>query len=470
MDEFPLLTNYRPGALGSFTMPPRNVVSPGLQPQPTPSTAFNTRADFLPQSQGALDSFLPPVVQPPAPDAPLFDRYDDPSRDKWMWLLQASLGTAAAAGQPGATALGAAGQGGSAATAQLMKTQSERARAQREEALRRAQLAVQLTQAQKELNNRWDVKVADNGDVVKFNKYSGETEVVPSATGPKEKGELAFLSEKLEREKDTLTPEAKKRIEKRIEVLNTPPGGPNINILPGEKASATALGKGTGERINEDLKEGRNAFASLRQLDNLEDKLDEITPGPLAGPINVLQALANNVGVDLRKQAEKIGVPLDKVEDPQVFNALAEGLVIENLSKMGSKPTDRDLASLRSIYPSLGKVKGANQQLIQLMRAQFQNKADGAREILEAMKDDPDFNSVSKYDRVMFDRARNRYESERAARLKDRESRSQKVTPEQVRTRWLELYQTDPAAAERYLIEQKKSGNVKNSDIERWTQ
>lgn len=470
MNEFPLSTSYRPGALGAFLpqLPSRNVVSPGITPPAMPTSSFNQRSEMLPQAAGALEAFLPPAVQGPAPDAPLIDRYDDPSRDKWLWLLQASLGTAAAAGRPGATALGAVGEGGSAATGQLIKSQAERARAQREEAVRRAQLAVQLTQAQKELNNRWEVKVADNGDVVKFNKLTGETEVVPSATGPKEKGEHAFLLAQLRDPK--LSDEERALVKKRIEVLNTPPGGPNINILPGEKAAAGAFGKGAGERANEDIAAGRSAFDSLRQLNVLEDKLDSINTGPLASPINTLQALADNVGIDLQKQADAVGVRLDKVEDPQVFNAMAESLVIENLKKMGSKPTDRDMAALRSVFPQLGKVKEANRQLIDIMRGQFEGKVRSTQEILEAMEADSDFGSVSKYDRMLFNNARKKYEAEAKRRKQDRAGRqtTEKVAPDVVRTRWLELYSKSPEEAETYLREQKKAGNVTNAIIQSW--
>lgn len=467
MAEFPLATSYRPGALGAF-LPNQNTVSPGVIPPAPPVSAFNQRSEMLPQAAGALDAFLPPTVQSPAPGAPLFDRYDDPSRDKWMWLLQASLGTAAAAGQPGATALGAIGKGGSAATAQLIQSQAERARAQREEAVRRAQLAVGLAQAQKELNNRWEVKVADNGDVVKFNKLTGETQVVPSATGPKEKGEHAFLLAQLR--DPSLSPEEKALVKKRIEVLNTPPGGPSINILPGERAAASSFGKGAGERADKDISEGRQAFENLRQLNTLEDKLDGINTGPLEGPLNTLQALADNVGIDLQKHADKLGIRLNDVVNPQVFSAVAESLVIENLSKMGTKPTDRDMAALRSIFPNLGRVKGANKQLIDIMRGQFEGKIRSTEELLAAMEDDPDFKSVSKYDRLLFAQAKKRYEAEAERRKQDRAGRqsTEKVSPEAVRTRWMELYAKSPEEADLYLREQKKAGNITNTVIQSW--
>ena len=50
------------------------------------------------------------------------------SRDKWMALLQASLGTMAAAGQPGSTALGAIGQGGLTGLQGLREVQAQRAK------------------------------------------------------------------------------------------------------------------------------------------------------------------------------------------------------------------------------------------------------------------------------------------------------------------------------------------------------
>lgn len=465
-----LYTDYSPALSGLLSPPARQVAGPAPV-VPSPTSAFNTRAEFLPQATGALDSFLPPVNDEPAPDAPLFDRYNDPARDKWMWLLQASLGMAEAAGKPGSTALGALGAGGRAATSEIMKVQADRERARREEALRRQTLAVQLTQAQKDLKNKWDVKISDNGDAVRFNKETGETVTIPGATGPKDKGEFSFLLGKL---KDpNLSDDERADVRKRLSVLQTQPGAANVTITNvGEKAASGAYGKGAGEDLLAQVQAGSNAFDSLKQLDSLEDKLGEVETGPLAKPVNTLQALAANVGVDLKEHAKKIGVNLNDVDNPQVFGAVAESLVIENLKKMGAKPTDRDMQSLRSIYPELGKSPGANQQLIDMMRKQFESSVGGTRELLDIMKDDPDFQNTSRYHRAIFERRAKQYDAMKAERAKriDEGKSDKPMSLPAVKSRYQELYSKSPEEAAKFLQKAVKRGDVKPSDIRGWAE
>ena len=73
-------------------------------------------------------------------------------QDKWMALLQASLGTMAAAGQPGATALGSVGQGGLVGIQGLRELQAQRA----QERMRKMVLTGQLAQHQDTLQQRRD--------------------------------------------------------------------------------------------------------------------------------------------------------------------------------------------------------------------------------------------------------------------------------------------------------------------------
>lgn len=463
-----LYSDYSP-ALGGVLSPPARQVAGPSPVLPSPTTAFNTRSEFLPQATGALDAFLPPVNDEPAADAPLFDRYNDPSRDKWMWLLQASLGMAEAAGKPGATAIGALGAGGRAATSEIMKVQGDRERARREEALRRQTLAVQLTQAQKDLKNKWDVKISDSGDAVRYNKETGETVVIPGVTGGKDKGEYSFLLGKLR--DPNLSDEERARLDKRLKVLENINQGSNVTITNvGEKAASGAYGKGAGEDLLARVQEGTSAFDSLKQLDSLEDKLGEIETGPLAKPVNTLQALAANVGVDLKEHAKKVGVNLNDVDNPQVFNALAESLVIENLKKMGAKPTDRDMQSLRSTYPELGKSPGANKQLVEMMRKQFEGSIGGTRELLDIMKDDPDFQNTSRYHRAIFERRSKEYDSlktDRAKRMEQSQSGKPMSLP-QVKSRYLELVEKNPEEATRFINEALKRGDVKRSDLRVW--
>jgi len=462
-----LYSDYSPALSGVLSPPARQVAGPSPV-LPSPTSAFNTRAEFLPQATGALDAFLPPINEEPALDAPLFDRYSDPSRDKWMWLLQASLGMAEAAGKPGATALGAAGAGGRAATTDIMKVQAQRDQARREEALKRQQLAIQLTQAQKDLKNKWDVKISDSGDAVRFNKETGETVTIPGVTGGKDKGEAGWLAKQLE--DPNLSDRLRNRYEARLKVLNTPPGA-NVTITNvGEKAASGAYGKGAGEDLLARVQEGTSAFNSLRQLNALEDRMDNIQTGPLAKPVNTLQALAENVGVDLQAHAKKIGVNLNDVDNPQVFNALAESLVIENLTKMGAKPTDRDMQSLRSTFPELGKSPGANRQLVDMMRKQFEGSVNSTRELLDIMKDDPDFQSTSRYHRTVFDRRDKEYQAMKADRDKRRSAADsgKPMSLPAVRAEYVKLYDKDPEEAARFLRSAVKRGDVKPSDIRGW--
>jgi len=90
-----------------------------------PGLTFKQAASLDPEEEEEPDKYgeyLKKQISDEGIDAPIS------SRDKWMALLQASLGTMAAASQPGATALGSVGQGGLTGLQGLREVQAQRAK------------------------------------------------------------------------------------------------------------------------------------------------------------------------------------------------------------------------------------------------------------------------------------------------------------------------------------------------------
>ena len=298
----------------------------------------------------------------------------DPAADRAMALARGGFNMAAAAGKPGATFLGALGVGGGLAVEGTMADRArETKRLQDEELLGIKKLTSRaaLAKALKEGTTETQKLIEYRDTLPEGGKEWKEVNAIIEKKGSYNDtfGEI----EKLIRARDAYdegTPDWN-RLNAIIEKKGRDTKDPALAIIEAlnsqTEESEKAFGKAMGTKYGEIVAQGDAApgiFSTANRLDTALRKSVETgaRPGGFASGIQRLKEYAEGFGYELGFE-----LPEGALTNPdfQFSEALQKSLVRDLLkSKMGSKPTDRDLQFMIDTLPNMGIGPKANKMLI----------------------------------------------------------------------------------------------------------
>jgi hypothetical protein len=298
----------------------------------------------------------------------------DPKADLAYALATGGFKMAEAAGKPGATFLSALGAGGNAAVEGTVAARSRaRAEDQADElmGIKRTTAKATLMKALKE--GTTDVqKLIEYRD--KLPAGSKERDMVQNIIDKKgDINEGLGEVEKLVRLRETYAKGSTdwNRINNIIEKKGRDQKSEASQIIEamnkGVGEQEKALGKKLGERQAEIITNGDLASATFGTLSTLHVSMNKSiaagsTPGGFAGAFDELSRYAESVGAKLGFE-----LPPEARSNSQfqLSTALQKTLVRDLLkSKMGARPSDRDLSFMIETLPNMGFGAEANQMLI----------------------------------------------------------------------------------------------------------
>ena len=177
------------------------------------------------------------------------------------------------------------------------------------------------------------------------------------------------------------------RMNKLTNISQTDPVVEAIKAMnKGVSEESKQYGGARGTSYAEMVDRGDIAGGAVSGLDTLEDSLVEsaargVTSGGFTGAINSLKVYAESIG-----SAFGMGLPDGWESDPnfQFSDALQKTFVRNMLkSKMGTKPTDKDLQFLIDTLPNMGLTPENNALLIENMREGLMGDLDSSLDYLD---------------------------------------------------------------------------------------
>ena len=141
-----------------------------------------------------------------------------------------------------------------------------------------------------------------------------------------------------------------------------------VNVGKAEGEQAKTIAKAEGENYNayvSDAKVARTNDATLNRLEGLNEKAFDGAAAP------AYKSAA--------KLAETVGINVDGLTETQLFDSLANQLVLGQTSKLTGVLTDKDMDLLASTVPQLSQTKEGRKQLIGIMKEMNSATKDKAR-------------------------------------------------------------------------------------------
>lgn len=135
-----------------------------------------------------------------------------------------------------------------------------------------------------------------------------------------------------------------------------------INILPGEPAFQKALGQQLGKQISGIAEAGQLAGRMEPSLRQMADLLagGGVQTGALQPGITALQAIADDLGVDLAGLAARFDMDLGSLSEKQEFDRLATELITEGFQKFKGNLNQKEVELAIAAFAGLGRSEGAN--------------------------------------------------------------------------------------------------------------
>ena len=141
-----------------------------------------------------------------------------------------------------------------------------------------------------------------------------------------------------------------------------------VNMGKAESEQAKTIAKAEGENYNsyvKDAKVARTNDATLSRLEGLNEK--------------AFDGVAAPAYKSAAKLAEAVGINVDGLTETQLFDSLANQLVLGQTSKLTGVLTDKDMELLASTVPQLSQTKEGRKKLIGIMKEMNSAVKDKAR-------------------------------------------------------------------------------------------
>lgn len=151
--------------------------------------------------------------------------------------------------------------------------------------------------------------------------------------------------------------------------------------MTGEREESKAFGKAVGESAAETMKAAGSASKQISQLNNLQQRLEQVAQGRLAPGKMKLTAFAKSLGLN-DEFLEGIGLDPQKLGDAQAIQAITGRMVVDMIGSGGfpaNNFSDADREFLLSTVPSLANDPRANKLIIETAKRAAQMNIDKAR-------------------------------------------------------------------------------------------
>lgn len=192
-----------------------------------------------------------------------------------------------------------------------------------------------------------DVRRGEDGQMYGINKQTNRYERIPSPEG------VAFSS-----------------------------SGQNINIdTKGATEEEKVVSKAQGEMFNETQLQARTAREQQANLNALESLSDKAFSGTGAGAKKAFAKAANTL----------LGIDVEGLAETEIFDAIANELVLGKTSMMTGVLTDKDMAFLQDTVPQLNQTPEGRKQLIQIAKKVNQRRIQYGKEAAEFRKENGRF-------------------------------------------------------------------------------
>lgn len=381
----------------------------GYSQQPRPQEFSPAGIGALPgmpgQAPGALpaaqqpmgDPTNPYLPQPPSPESLYGLVGSNNKADLAMAMAMGGFGMAAAAGRPGATFLGALGEGGQLGLRAVSQARAAAAKSDAASAAAAAEIdaAKLLAGAKlKKENEDREIKKQEADaetrraatDAAKIDDTTLIRNLIASGLKP---GTTAFQKAMTEQLADSASSDAfiraleasnidpasdegQKLIQQRLDKLtHISDSDPLVDfakaMIKGTSEYEKAFGKGLGEAAVKTVERGVTAVKSLPTLGVLETTLAQLDyTGTGSTTIQEIKKVAQTIAAEFG-----FTLPSEMLSDPNFdFGASLQNKFVSAMlkSEMGARPSDKDLAFLASTLPNMGLTKEANQKIIDHFR------------------------------------------------------------------------------------------------------
>tara|TARA_R100001082_G_scaffold24680_1_gene12101 strand:+ start:7151 stop:8464 length:1314 start_codon:yes stop_codon:yes gene_type:complete len=293
--------------------------------------------------------------------------------DKWLVAFKFFTDMAAGASKPGATALGAAGSAGSSA----VDFATGIAKQKREEALAATQLGAGLI-GKLSKPKTGVPKAVDMGPVTN----DDGTPKIDATTGKQLHKFNVF--------------DADGSVRSTYEAVRK--GGQTINVGGDAAAFGKVFSKKEAERFSEQLAASSQSSDTIQTLQTLSGILDnpDFDTGIKEEMLLPLKQLSVSFGVGSIDE-------INQVANAEAFQAMAQKLVLESVSKMKGALSDKELGFLQSQNVTLGKSKAGNKLLLLLSMHQLEKAKEFAPFRLKWENDNGPIQKASDYAKLVND-------------------------------------------------------------------
>lgn len=151
--------------------------------------------------------------------------------------------------------------------------------------------------------------------------------------------------------------------------------------MPGqEEEFAKEVGKKAADRWNAVIEGGDRAAQSEIMVDRMMQVLsqDQVNTGILQPALTGLQAIGQDLGFDLDKQAESLGIRLGDLSNKEEFERLSKTLTMQALQGFKGQTSNKELDFARDQVARLGKSEGGNIRALAAMKAMNQIARENA--------------------------------------------------------------------------------------------
>lgn len=157
--------------------------------------------------------------------------------------------------------------------------------------------------------------------------------------------------------------------------------GVTVNTGATQGKFAEEIGKKSAERWNEVLSGGDRAAQSEIMIDRMAGLLSsgEINTGALQPALTGLQAVGEDLGFDLDRVAQDIGVRLGDLSSKEEFERLSKALTMKALQGFKGNTSNKELQFAREQVARLGQSEGGNVRALAAMKALNQVARENAQ-------------------------------------------------------------------------------------------
>lgn len=139
-------------------------------------------------------------------------------------------------------------------------------------------------------------------------------------------------------------------------------GRPSVNVTNIAENEASKLGARRADKtFTEAADQGRTSLGNVQQLKAISGLLKTIKTGPGTGAQVTIGAALAKVGINPKAI---VGLDPNQIADAQTVTSLISNLAIQDIKRLGTRPTDKDMEILLQTLPSLSKLPGGNQKVV----------------------------------------------------------------------------------------------------------